>query len=302
MRRYVSGAGLGLLLAGCFSAELDDTLGDAFACEPGDDAACPEGMQCIVDRCQRDADVPFVDIVSPTNGQEFTPGSIVSLGLDGSVDLKAEGGEHVFGEGHLVILVDGEEQARLEAGTLAGTNLDLDVGAASSAGAHRIAVELRRNDGEPYIHEGAKATRLIWARDDRVRVAIVAPWPGSEIAADVDSVDVTVSFLNFTPGMPESGAAGHIHIFSDEDVPSCAPTNDCSRSPANYNALFALDEGDARTATGPLTLPADGREEITISAMLVTDLHNALDPDDATVQTGTQNPVFDEIVVLRPAE
>jgi hypothetical protein len=302
MQRLVWPTGLGLLLAGCFSAELDPTIGDAFACEPDAAGACPEGMQCVVDRCQRDADVPFVEILSPSNGQDFAPGSIISLALGGRVSLEREGGEHVFGEGHVVIVVDGEEQSRLEAGTLAGTNLDIDVGDPTSVGAHRIAVELRRNDGRPYTHEGAKATRLIWARDEQIRVAIVTPWPGTEIADDVDSIDVTVSFLNFTPGMPESGAAGHIHVFSDEDVLACAPANDCSLSPSNYNALFNLDTDDGRTATGPLTLPNDDRTEITISAMLVTDSHNVLDPDDPTLQTGTSNPVFDEVVITRAAE
>lgn len=291
---------VGALAGGCFSAELDPRLGDVFACEDGVDDECPDGMRCVDARCRIEEDIPIVEVVGPDNGAAIDD-VVLPLELDGNIILVPEGGEHVFGEGHLEIELDGQQIARLEAGSLA-RSFDIPPEGGVEPGPHRIAVHLVRNDGVPYTHDGASATRLVFAADDQRRVAIVKPWPDSEIPADATSIEVTVATLNFTPGAPESGGDGHIHIFSDENPPECAPTNSCTRDPAVYSALFGGDPEQPNVASGSVTLPIGAGGEITISTMLVTDLHNALDPVDPTIQTGTADPIFDQVVVRRAAE
>lgn len=294
------GLGAGMLAGGCFSAELDERLGDVFACEIGADDECPGGMRCVDARCRIEEDIPLIEVVGPDNGAAIDD-VVLPLELDGNIALVPEGGEHVFGEGHVEIFLDGEEIARLETGNIA-RSFDIPPEGGVEVGPHRIAVRLVRNDGEPYTHEGASETRLVFAADDARRVAIVSPWPDSEIPADATSIEVTVATQHFTPGMPEGGGDGHIHIYSDEHPPECAPSNTCTRDPAIYTALFVADPDNPNVASGSVTLPVDGREEITISTMLVTDLHNAMDPDDPTIQTGTDDPIFDQVVVRRAAE
>ena len=307
--RAISGLGwglgfaLGALGSGCFSAELDDRLGGVFACEDRGDDVCPEGMRCVDARCRIEDEVPLVAIVGPSDGDAIFD-EVVPLRLDGNITLVPEGGEHVFGEGHAVITLDGVESTRLEGGDIARA-FDIPPEGGLDVGLHRISVQLRRNDGEPYTHEGASANRLVFTTfegDTEARVAIVSPWPGSEIAADVGSIEVTIATLNFRIGLDDKTGDGHAHIFSDEDPRLCAPDNDCTRDPAVYSAVFSPNTNDVNVGSSSLTLPTDGREELTISTMLVTRTHDAFDPANPDSDEGTATPVFDEVVVRRAAQ
>jgi hypothetical protein len=300
--RSLLGFGLGVLAGGCFSAELDERLGGVFACEQGGDDVCPEGMRCVDARCRIDEEIPVVEVVGPSDGDAIFD-EVIPLRLAGNITLVPEGGEHVFGEGHAVIHLDGVERTRLEGGDLARA-FDIPPEGGLEVGPHRISVELRRNDGLPYTHEGASANRLVFTTfdgDTQPRVAIVSPWPDSEIPADVGSIDVTIATLNFTIGLDDTTGDGHVHVFSDEDPPSCAPTNECTRDPSVYSAVFSPNDNDVNVGTSALTLPTDGRQDFTIATMLVTRTHNAFDPADPDSDEGTDTPVFDQVVVHRAA-
>ena len=229
-----------LLAGGCFSAALDEQAAGAFACgKDAGDAPCPDGQTCSNGRCELDDTIPRVAISSPGNGAllGFSPdlGSTVAQTFNfavvgGPFELVDSGGtgEHVFGEGHIVVAIDGQEQAIITSGSPGG-GVDVAVEIPNRVGAHRFSVELRRNDGTRYDHDGGAGRHLFWFEDDVPRVAFTKPWPGDTFPLDATRIDVEIGVVNFA--IDRAGTAsvfrrGHAHIHYDDPFPECPDSND----------------------------------------------------------------------------
>ncbi len=292
-------AGVGFAASGCFTAEFDPDLANVFACES--DEACIEGESCVADRCRADEDLPRVALVEDpdTPARVFEVlNSTVTLTLEGNLDVVAQGSDPVFGEGFFQVKLDDVVLAEIDNQALDGFSLDFPV--QSNAPIQRLAVTLFQSDGTPYTHAGAKATGLtVDATVTDAMVSIITPWPGDTVVPSEDgTIDVEVRTFNFDPqlidadkdGEPDGTAGdGHIHIYNDGLLPSCASANTCSLSVDNYRPFTS--------EAGSMPVP-DGVTELTVGALLVNALHCPyVDGADLSVCEGAPSPVFDQISV-----
>lgn len=285
LRQFAPGTALTALTAllvgtsGCYSAELDPAIAGAFACDAADPEAdpCPDGLACVNGRCETEADLPSVLVLSPENEESLsTPAphdqaagtSTLSLTLriQGRLDLVSSSmsTEHVFGEGHVVVFVDGEEQNTVDSGSIsASTPVEITVDA--KPGPHRIRLQIRRNDGLDYDHEGAAATRLFWLENDATRgqrpyVAFKTPWPGAHFDLEAPNVEIELATLNFELAEAGNGSVdgrGHSHIYYDGDFPACTLDEECDE---DYIGVVAAS-GDTiaiapNSSEGPATITA----------------------------------------------
>lgn len=236
--RLVSGLGLGLgLLAatGCFTNELDPSIAGVFACgREADGADCPDDMSCSSGRCEADATLPRVTISGPADGdfQAFDPDAgdtiaetiLFSVSGDFTLVDPASTDEHVYGEGHVIITVDGTQVATITDGVALAGGREIPVDIPNTVGAHRIAVELRRNDGEPYDHRDSSQRNLFWLSDGTPRIAITKPWPGERVPLGEEVIDVEVGVVDFqlaVAGTAPIQGQGHAHIHYDDPFPEC---------------------------------------------------------------------------------
>jgi hypothetical protein len=307
-------AGLGL--GGCFTAEFDPTLTGVFACDSDDD--CDADQTCAIDELCRDrASLPFVDVAFPVTLANrtlelSTDAAIVpqiSLKLDGTLELAEPGGDNVFGEGHIAVLVDDLEPLLFDSISLSSFSQDIPI--PNEAGAHRLAVELRQNDSTPY-GGGARQTLIVWVDEtDSVvpRVVIVRPWPGTPFQPDVDgNAEVEVETFEFTANaiVDEGSGDGHVHVYTTGIVPDCAAEEPataaaCNIGVPNYTAL--VDDDDPTTPLeGALGVPDTGSQTVEFGAILMNRNHCPFIPgsDNPDACVATSSPVFDVVSALRP--
>ena len=193
----IAGISLGaLLLGGCYTTDLDPGLGSVFACTQVE-ANCPSGLSCVNGVCESSEGVPRVLVTNPEDEQRFVTATpdipigpppdplTIEIRIQGELDLVEFDPDqaHVFGEGHVVVTVDGAQQAIIDTGSIdnpTAVTIDID----NQAGPHRITAQAVRNDGVPYDNPESTGTRLIWIESEAVEglrpfVAIKSPWPGT---------------------------------------------------------------------------------------------------------------------------
>lgn len=289
-----------VLIAGCFTADLDPDKSGVFACNA--DADCPDGRTCINARCETDA--PAVEIRNPEDEQRFDIAGAgvgemreVAVSIAGTLELvdPATNDAHVSGEGHIVLFVDGAETMTITSGPFSA-GISIGVQVANVAGPHRVAIVARRNDGLDYDNPEATFTRLFWVDDGTPLVGIKAPWPNAGFGLDPQSIDVRVTTINFSfeapspLGMNEPDR-GHAHIYYDALFPACLSDAVCD---AGYLSIAQM-----RDAPVPTQLPESAETETTLTAVLRNIDHSLFlfDPDD----TGPMEPVpvVDQIRIVR---
>lgn len=239
MLRFASLCVLAVVSGACFSTDLDADALDAFACGPdADNAPCPDEQTCSVGRCRDSDALPRLTIDGPANGDfvAFSPetgdtfDTILQFSVAGGFDLvdPAASAEHVFGEGHVVVSVDGTELAPITMGTIAGGR-EIGINIPNIVGVHRISVELRRNDGEPYDHSEAVVRNIFWLSDGTPRVALTRPWPGEQFGPGEEIIEAEVGVIDFE--IVNAGAApvfreGHVHLHYNAPFPECPDRDD----------------------------------------------------------------------------
>lgn len=318
---------LGLAMAsGCFTANIDPDLGGVFVC--GDDASdgtCPSSLVCVNARCE-DADlVPSLAVLNPENEKSFMRDDIVDIAMgmppDGAIPLEiriqgaislvseSAGADPTFGEGHVKVYLDGEEQMTIDEGSI-DSSTPVMVMVPAIAGPHRILLQAYRNDGEAYDNPEATAMRLFWFESVAMRrpfVAIKAPLPGTVFDLDERDLDVEIATLNFDlldPGGPPREGIGHAHLYYDDRVkyPGCVQDPSCDNG---YLGVAGASK------VGELDMPSTEAGGGFITAVLRNTDHS---PYGYNVLMGTScdpsqpgpfevcTPVFDAIDVLRVSD
>ena len=290
---------VGIALAtGCFTADLDPDKVGAFSCLDADE--CPEGRMCINGRCETEG--PSVEIRNPEDEDLFDVEDAapdmprpIMVTIAGSLELAPASDEHVSGEGHVAVFVDGVEAMTVTSGTFsAGLTVMIEV--VNRPGPHRVAIVARRNDGVDYDNAEASTTRLFWIDDGTPQVAVKAPWPNKVFGLDTQVIDYAVTSLrvDLVPPMAEGmidPARGHVHIYYDKPFPSCLMDPMCD---PNYIAI-----GEARGVELMATIPNSAETEATLTAVLRNVDHSLyqFDPDGDGPMVA--RPILDTVKIVR---
>jgi hypothetical protein len=289
-----------VLGTGCFTADLDPDKTGVFACMGDDD--CSGDDVCVNQRCE--TEVQTVEIRNPEDEDTFdimdAPPDMpreISVTIAGTLELVAPSGdaEHVSGEGHIAVFVDGMEVNPITSGPFsAGILVPIQV--VNRPGPHRVAIQARRNDGADYDNPGARATRLFWIDDGTPQVAIKSPWPNTSFGLESEIITFQVTSLRvmLVPPMAEGmidPTRGHTHVYYDETFPSCLMDPQCD---PNYIAI-----GEARNTDLMATIPGSAEGNATLTAVLRNVDHTLyrFDPDGAGPME--ERAILDTITVLR---
>jgi hypothetical protein len=271
------GVAAAALACGCYTTQVDPDLGGAFACDLDDeDSECPEGQSCVNARCEDEGLVPKLSVNNPEDEQSLMRGDVVDLlmmempgapiGIDiviqGAITLVSADAEAdpVFGEGHVRVLIDGEEQLTLDTEPI-DSPTTLTVQVPPVAGPHRITLQAFRNDRVAYDNPEATATRLFWLEHENVAfrrpfVAIKSPWPDTVFDLDKQALTIELAAIHFEffqPGGPPRPGQGHAHVYHNPrmDYPQCVRDPNCDNAylpngvvGASKTAEVELPEGD----------------------------------------------------------
>jgi hypothetical protein len=219
----------------------------------------------------------------------------ISVTIAGSLELVQPTDEHVSGEGHIAVFVDGVEATTITSGTFsAGLTVMIDV--VNRPGPHRVAIVARRNDGIDYDNPEARFTRLFWVDDGTPQVAVKSPWENTVFGLDTQVITYSVTSLRveLVPPMAEGmidPARGHVHIYYDEQFPGCLMDPQCD---PNYIAI-----GEARGVELEATIANSAETEATLTAVLRNVDHSLyrFDPDgDGPMM---ERPILDTIKIVR---
>lgn len=297
-----------LLSVGCFTTDLDPTAAGVFACNDDPDGACPDDQMCVNGRCEV-GDLPDISVQFPENEQNIGLGGVaiggrqtIEINLTTTLDLVPEGGDHVFGEGHLEVSADGQAPVIVTTGAgIVNVELDLD----NIIGAHRISVRAIRNDGTRYDHPEATENRLFWISDSQTRplVGIKSPWPGEEFPLDTTEIEVEAAVFGgflLQAANPDGGSSvltGHVHIYYAQAIESCIVDPDCDK---DYLAtIVAPTTLGATSGIAPLTIPDSGAGTFPLSVVLRNIDHSLYLHDATPDEVGDEVPVLDEITIVR---
>jgi hypothetical protein len=219
------------LATGCFTAELDPDRGGVFACDS--DTDCPQGHACINAVCENEA-APVVSILAPEplfpfphddpNAPTISVRFSVSASNLALVDPSSKA-DHVFGEGHVRVELDGEELMTIIDGDISA-GIEQMIAVTNTPGGHRMAAIILRNDGRPYEHEKGRENLLFWIDDGTPLVAITQPWPDTDFPLEsTGPVLVAIETLNFDlsdpSNRPKEAQKGHAHVHYDADLAGC---------------------------------------------------------------------------------
>lgn len=294
------------LSGGCFTTDLDPTQVGAFACSDEPDAACPDGQACVNARCEAEGEVPTVQIGFPEDLEDLALDDIpvggrrtLEIRLSGTLALTPQGGDDVFGEGHLEVTVDDEPSITVDSGSLSSI-VRVPVTLDNTIGAHRIFVRSLRNDDTPYDHGGGTATRLFFISDGQTPLlGIKSPWPGAEFPLEATAIEVEAAVLRFTllpadPGGVPQPQTGHIHVYYDKDIEDCIIDVDgCDK-----DYLTTIVQPDQ---LGKLTIPVAGSAGEFPLSVVLRNVNHSLFAFDPTPDDDTDEPqaIIDEIAVVR---
>ncbi|OZM56955.1 hypothetical protein CIB95_09295 [Lottiidibacillus patelloidae] len=158
----------------------------------------------FISSCSSTEDTPVED---PTIVASFTQqGDKVTITWSSNITISAEhyGQDHVEGEGHVQVLVNGKEVATLK-------NRDPYIIEGLSPGTHEIKLELRKNNLEPY---GVERLKVIVVKAKAFKATLDA-----EIVQSGNNVTITldtnVKFSAENYGGAHIEGEGHGHIFVD---------------------------------------------------------------------------------------
>lgn len=305
------------LVGGCFSTDLDPDAVGAFACgENAGNADCPTGQACSNGRCQ-DIDVlPTIAISGPdptvapmfdaTLGDEID--EVLLFGVPQAFTLvdPAANSEHVFGEGHISVSVDGDEVATITSGTIAGGR-EVGISIGNEVGAHRLSVRLMRNDGDAYDHQGARDNNLYWLRDGQPRIAVTKPWPGDRFSLDEQELEIEVGVIDFEvvpPGGADTPRLGHAHVHYDAPFPECPEESACD---SDYMVITDTPIEGSGGLTRPnddtvARLPAEtAARDVEVTAILRNVNHSPyrLPDDGADFPVADGTVITDTVVITR---
>ena len=299
----------------CFTADLDPDIGGAFACEADDD--CPDGGACINQRCEVEP-APVVAILSPEPQQVFAHSSdgsttsvrfIVSASNLSLVD-PATTTEHVFGEGHVRVTLDGKELTTITSGAISG-GIEQTISVDNTPGGHRIQAMVLRNDRRPYDHAKGRVNRLFWLDDGAPHVAITTPWPNTEFPLDsTGPVQVEIEALNFTvvepSNVPKMELQGHAHVHYDVALRGCFETTPVGCDAGYRQLIGARSDACSTSSQGSCAVLIDGFPSSgeTQTRLSVTLRHSDHDPYyhpflGAELDEDQQALVLDEIMISR---
>lgn len=305
MRSFTGLIGATLLLLasdGCFTASLDPSLVDVFACTR--DNECPSGMVCANQTCEDPASLPNIQITNPESAQRVGIaglGGKLGLVVRGNLQLVPAGDAmmHVPGEGHLVIAVDGQDVAKVDSGDLTKGIMVTVPFVNPSAGPHRLMAIATRNDDIPYDNDTATATRMFFADDCPTAndpscppyIGILVPEDGASLSLDKQQINLAIATLRFQVVAPGTGTAphrGHVHVYYDQKPPEA-----CVADPVCDGSYFAIvsdtKPDDPHIAVGLGTIPAEmGSRPVQLSAILRNIDHSLYMP-----------PVYDAIQIQR---
>ncbi len=306
--------------SGCFSTELDSAAVNAFACgKDAGDAPCPDDQTCSLGRCRDTDAIPRLTIDAPTDGESIafaadvgdTFDTVLQFAVGGEFELvdPDSKSEHVFGEGHIVVSVDGTPLPPLTSGIVGGGR-EVGISIPNTVGVHRISVELRRNDGERYDHGDAVVRNLFWMSDGTPRVAVTRPWPGETFSLDEQIVDVEVGVVDFeivNAGVAAMMRQGHVHVHYDDPFPECPERNDgcdggyivIADSPTDETGRFAVPN---ESIIARLPDEASPRQ-VEVTAILRHIDHKAYrlpdEGDDVVFPPDEGDTIFDTITIER---
>jgi hypothetical protein len=314
------------LVSGCFTAKVEPDLAGVFACDRDDeDSACREGQACVNGRCEDESLVPELDVITPENEQSLFRGDVVDLlmmqmpGGPVPIDIVIQGSielvpadpdaDPVFGEGHVRVFIDGEEQMTLDTGSI-GSPTTQTVQVPPVAGPHRILLQAYRSDGTTYDNPEATATRLFWFEPEstllqRPFVAIKSPWPGTVFDLDEQPLTIELAAIHFElldPGTPPQEGQGHAHVAHDPrmDYPECVKDPGC-------DSVYLRDGVVGTSKTAAVELPASDEGSDRLTAVLRNTNHMPYgipmqcDPAAPDVPNACI-PVFETIEIVRSAD
>jgi hypothetical protein len=296
------------LAAACFTTNLDPNRPGVFACEGADD--CPGDQRCINRVCEIE-DAPTVELARPEHLSSFAPAENIAFDIELAIKGLTlvdpdETDEHVFGEGHIRLVLDGEPLPHVTN----ESDLAFVREIRGDPGPHRISATIHRNDGIAYDHAEAQSNRLLWVDDGEPHVAITVPWPLDAFPIEAtDPFLVAIETINFDLRDPvtvdQLEGFGHAHIvYEVAGLASCREiaTNGCDGD--GYLGLIGArgdvcptsDEGScARTGFGIASSMDGARERLAVTLRF----------DDHTPYLPPRDPeppgdlVFDEIQILR---
>lgn len=315
------------LVGGCYSAQLDPDVAGVFVCGDGDDdepdATCPASQLCVNERCEDADDVPVLSVIDPEDEKSISrvdvldgflmgPGPAplldLSIRIQGSLELvsASSGRDPTFGEGHVIVFIDGQEQETVDTGSI-GASTPVMVRVPAIAGPHRIMLQAYRNDGVAYDNPEATATRLFWLGSDVIRrpfVAVKSPWPGTVFGPEDQLIEVVMASSPEVelddPGAGTQEGKGHVHVYYDARpmLPECVQDPGCDSGYLGVAGASKIAE---------ITLPMSGAQSTTLTGVLRNMDHSAygvpFDCDPA--QPGPLDvcsPVFETIEILRVAD
>lgn len=274
-----------VLVTGCFTADLDPERPSVFACETQDD--CPEAQSCINQVCEAAAP-PVVTILAPEPQDVFPQGQPDTSTMELFVNVSAANltlvdpsttPDHVFGQGHIRVTLDGEEIMLLTSGAISG-GMSQTIEVENTAGGHRLSAAVLRNDRRPYDHDGSRVNRLFWLDDGDPHVAITIPWPGTEFPLEsTGPVLVAIETLNFTLAEPANQPvvplSGHAHIHYDASLRGCFDLSmrACDEGyqqliGARTDACSDITSPQGSCSTIPQGLPSSGEKSTTLTVTL----------------------------------
>lgn len=264
-----------LAATGCYSADLDPIADGVFACDVDED--CPGTMLCDGDLCLQE--VPSISIQSPEDlafGQSFEDPTNVVIRVSGT-GLRLAADDDDPNAGFVRVALDGTS-VDITSGAISGGIVVEGLTIPANAGGHRISAQAFHSDGTPFGNESSLDTRLFWINDGQPHVAITSPWPGSQFDLDTPLVDFEAAVLNFELSVSDSDLAdgfGHVHLYYDEEFPSCAMDAACD---AGYIAVIAPSpgEGDTRVTDTAANLPTSAETSVELTAVLRQNDHSPL--------------------------
>jgi hypothetical protein len=199
-----------------------------------------------------------------------------------------------FGQGNVVLYLDGVEIAVLAAGDLT-TGVPIEVPVPPIPGAHRLVAKARLSNNTFYDNEGSEARQLFWLNDGKPHVGFIHPYPGDVFSLEPALIPFTIAALNYdfvkpNPSVNESPGQGHAHVHYNHDYPGCAFDNACD----NLYVGVVAPEGPQSSATSALTIPASAAGEAKLTAALQQINHFKFLDEDG-------QPVWEDIIILRDA-
>jgi len=289
---------LGILVSGCYTADLDPEVSAVYVCEI--DVDCALGQSCLGGVCLNEADAvgPQLEIIEPPLLDVYPQGtSVLEVSFRGRDLFLTSQNSEELNAGYVEVYLDGALVDTVTDGPI-GSGIDLySVQMPEVAGLHHIVLTARRLDGQPFDNAASEAHVAFWVDDGREHVGILYPPPSARITNDDREIGLEIAALNFTfvnPGFlpvteETAPAQGYVHLYLDANVPTCLPS--CNFDYQNSIIPAGLSRVNRIAAEQNLILP-DGVGTIRLQIVAQTTSHTPYYRN-----ADTTDVVYDEIPV-----